>query len=181
MGSDETKLQKLTKWLKANPEFKSPSRQRDFLVVLIGEIERIEAMITARAKSPQKSRGTFEEVSGYAVEIELPATDGDWFFDKMTGSGWRNDGKPVADWKAVMRVWKRLNLFPSLRVAGGPGINPTVLFIAQSKELDGIEKKLEILEGNHSGMQNWEQEELDERKALRIRRKELKAKMEQTI
>lgn len=62
-----------------------------------------------------KARGTSEECKTFAVGINLPESDGEWFFDKCEGCGWKNDGKPIVDWKATFRAWKRLNLPPSLK------------------------------------------------------------------
>lgn len=61
-----------------------------------------------------KARGSMEEVVAYVTgHGNLPSTDGEWFYDKMLASGWKNDGKDVKDWKATVRTWKSISIFPS--------------------------------------------------------------------
>lgn len=67
-----------------------------------------------------KSKGTLEELKSYAVEIGMPASDGEWCFDKWEGNGWKNDGKPIADWKATIRSWKRGNFLASQKSCAPP-------------------------------------------------------------
>lgn len=70
--------------------------------------------LEAGAPSKQsKARGSVAECVAYAREKELPDSDGQWFFDKAEGSGWRNGGEPIKDWKATMRSWKGAGIFPS--------------------------------------------------------------------
>lgn len=67
-----------------------------------------------------KAKGTADELKAYAVELGMPASDGEWCFDKWEGNGWKNDGKPIADWKATMRVWKRSRYLASQKSASPP-------------------------------------------------------------
>lgn len=60
-----------------------------------------------------KARGTKPEVVDYAKEIELTHTDGDWFFDKCEGCGWKNGKSAIRDFRATMRSWKAQGYFPS--------------------------------------------------------------------
>lgn len=60
-----------------------------------------------------KARGAVEELRAYAVERQLPASDGEWLYDKMLTSGWKVDGKDVKDWQALIRVWQKNGYFPS--------------------------------------------------------------------
>lgn len=56
------------------------------------------------------------EVAAYFKEIGLPESDGVWFWDKMVGSGWKNGGQKVADWKATVRAWKTAGHLPSSKI-----------------------------------------------------------------
>ena len=60
-----------------------------------------------------KTRGTIEELKAYVVEIGLPESDGEWLFDKWEGTGWKNDGKPIGNWMATARNWKRMGIMLS--------------------------------------------------------------------
>lgn len=53
------------------------------------------------------------EVVAYCQEIGLPAADGVAVFDKWTGSGWKNGGQAIKDWKATIRAWKAQGYMPS--------------------------------------------------------------------
>lgn len=60
-----------------------------------------------------KNRGTLEDLKSYAKEIGLLESDGEGCFDKWQGNGWKNDGKPIVDWKSTMRAWKRFGYMAS--------------------------------------------------------------------
>lgn len=60
-----------------------------------------------------RARGVREDVVAYIVNRGLPQTDGEWFFDKMLASGWKNGGEPVKDWQATVRTWQTCGFFPS--------------------------------------------------------------------
>ncbi|MDZ4287380.1 MAG: hypothetical protein U0984_05450 [Prosthecobacter sp.] len=71
--------------------------------------------IEAKLDTKAKTRGTRDEVIAYAVELGLPASDGEWFWAKCEGSGWRNDGHAIKDWQATMRAWKLAGYMTSQR------------------------------------------------------------------
>ena len=60
-----------------------------------------------------KSKGTREDVVAYCQGEGLTPDDGEWFFDKAEGCGWKNNGKAIVDWRATVRAWKRSKYFPS--------------------------------------------------------------------
>jgi uncharacterized protein YdaU (DUF1376 family) len=55
----------------------------------------------------------------YAVELGLPASDGESVWDKWQGNGFTNGGKPMKDWKAVLRSWKGYGYLPSQKQSKG--------------------------------------------------------------
>jgi len=61
----------------------------------------------------QKSKGTIQELKLYAVEINLPESDGEFMFDHWTSNGWKNGPSSVKDWKAGFRKWKSQGWLPS--------------------------------------------------------------------
>lgn len=65
------------------------------------------------ATKKRKDRGTIEELREYAVEIGLPASDGDFMFEHWSFNGWKNGKEPVRDWKAGIRKWKLGGWLPS--------------------------------------------------------------------
>lgn len=72
-----------------------------------------------------KARGSLAEVIAHAVKIELQEIDGQWFFDKCEGCGWKNGKTAIRDFRATMRSWKAQGYFPSQKPAQRNG-KPTV-------------------------------------------------------
>lgn len=64
-----------------------------------------------------KAKGALEAVVAYCVSRGLPESDGQWFFDKAEGCGWKNGGKAIVDWRATVRSWSFGNYFPSQKLA----------------------------------------------------------------
>jgi uncharacterized protein YdaU (DUF1376 family) len=60
-----------------------------------------------------------DAVVAYAVELGLPASDGESVWDKWQGNGFTNGGKPMKDWKAVLRSWKGYGYLPSQKQSKG--------------------------------------------------------------
>lgn len=65
------------------------------------------------AREKGNGHAKLKESVVYCVSLGLLESDGQWFFDKCEGSGWTNNGKPIADWKATMRAWKAQGYMPS--------------------------------------------------------------------
>jgi len=72
-----------------------------------------------------KGKGTQQEVTTFCISIGLPASDGDWFYYKARGCGWKNNGKAIIDWQDTCRAWKLANVFPSQKPARGVNGVPT--------------------------------------------------------
>jgi hypothetical protein len=54
------------------------------------------------ATKKSKARGTIEELKLFALEIDLPESDGENCFHKWQSTGWQG----IKDWQAKMRTWK---------------------------------------------------------------------------
>lgn len=86
------------------------------------EEKKEEAQAPPPPKIPKKkkkssNRGTIDELQGYAKEIGLPASDGEFMFDHWEENGWMNGRNPVANWKAGIRKWKSQGWLPSIKNA----------------------------------------------------------------
>lgn len=77
-----------------------------------GEFEGVNPFAPLEEKSKKKAASEQEAVE-FCRDIGLKPDDGSWFWDKCEGSGWKNAGKPIVDWKAVVRSWQRIAIFPS--------------------------------------------------------------------
>lgn len=61
----------------------------------------------------KKGKASYEEVKAFCSGLSLPASDGEWFWNKCEGNGWANGGKPIRDWRATIRSWKAAGYLPS--------------------------------------------------------------------
>jgi hypothetical protein len=59
-----------------------------------------------------------DAVVAYAGELGLPSSDGESVWDKWQGNGFTNGGKPMKDWRAVLRSWKGYGYLPSQKQGG---------------------------------------------------------------
>lgn len=76
-----------------------------------------ELPLAARTNPTKKARGTREEIGAYALEIGLTDDDAEWFWLKMVENDWKVGKQPVKDWKARMRQWSIMKIFPSQKNA----------------------------------------------------------------
>lgn len=56
---------------------------------------------------------SIEQVIAFARGELIEQIDAEWFYWKCEGNGWKNNGKPILDWKATIRSWKRAGYLPS--------------------------------------------------------------------
>lgn len=71
-----------------------------------------------------KSRCSLEEARSFCKEIGLPESDGESFFYKCEGNGWRNNTQPIKDWKSTVRHWKIAGYMPSQKQRQGQFSKP---------------------------------------------------------
>lgn len=63
--------------------------------------------------SSMKSKASENELVAYAKELNLPASDGSYLFDKWEGCGWMNGKNPIKCWRATFRQFKKGGWLPS--------------------------------------------------------------------
>lgn len=64
--------------------------------------------------SSSDSEGSgLQRVREFCKSEGISNSDADWFYYKGEGNGWTNGGKPILDWKATLRSWKRAGYLPS--------------------------------------------------------------------
>jgi hypothetical protein len=71
-----------------------------------------------REQTPDIDIGTdsgLQRVREFSRGEGIAESDADWFYWKGRGNGWTNGGKPILDWKATLRSWKRAGYLPSQR------------------------------------------------------------------
>ncbi len=61
------------------------------------------------------------EAVQYAKTKGISESDAEGFFDSMESGGWTRAGKPLKDWKAALRTWKRNGWLPSQKQQNGQG------------------------------------------------------------
>lgn len=100
---------------------------------------RSSSSYSSSSFSVQKKRCTEEESVKFCLSQSLTEDDGKWFFDKCEGNGWKNSGKPIVDWQATIRSWKRVKtIFPSQKNGNGQ----KVLTFQKQKERAPIYDKM---------------------------------------
>lgn len=100
-----------------DPNRKEPEEEQE------EEPEAPAFRLDAQKPKARKDRGTLEEFRAFAVEIGLPASDGEARFYGLESNGWKAGKNPVKDWKASMRTWKINGFHPSQK-NGGMGSEP---------------------------------------------------------
>lgn len=74
-------------------------------------------------KPQNKKRGTAEELIAFCESNGLPASDGEWLFNKWEGNAWTNNGKPISDWRATIRGWKAHGYMSSQKQGSRHGLS----------------------------------------------------------
>lgn len=62
---------------------------------------------------PNKARGTLDDLQAFAVEIGLPASDGEAMFYRLEADGWKRGTQPLKCWRSHMRNYKSRGIHPS--------------------------------------------------------------------
>lgn len=65
------------------------------------------------------AKGTLEELKAYAIELQLPESDGAYLFDNWTANGWTRNGQKIKCWKSAFRTWKSGGWLPSQKGSNG--------------------------------------------------------------
>ena len=60
-----------------------------------------------RSAEGKRRAESVEDVITYALEQKASEEDGRDFWDSQESGGWTRSGKPIKDWKAHFRTWKR--------------------------------------------------------------------------
>lgn len=91
---------------------------------LANELLRLDKMLqpelpgmSEQFQKRDKGRGTLRECLDYFQEVKLEKRDAEWFYDKCEGCGWKNSGKAIIDWRATVRAWSKMDIFPSQKPA----------------------------------------------------------------
>lgn len=117
---------------------------------------------------------TLEQCGLRAIDIGLPATEGERFWHYHETSGWIVRGKPMKSWHSAMAIWKMnwqkwsQNHSAKDRI----GTSPMQLMLWKT-ELDRVEQAIKNVRGGYSENMDYTREDLDKLNQLRERRKEL--------
>lgn len=145
----------------------------------LSELHRVDKLLQPELfdlPAKQKSRGTLEEVIEFCVNRSLTKADGEWFFEKCQGCGWKNNGQPIVDWRSTVRAWQACGgIFPSQKqgATSNGKLSPAEIMVRQ-KELDSAIAQMTAIKNSYSEHQSWDKKDRDKWQALRVRRDELK-------
>jgi hypothetical protein len=88
----------------------------------------------AAPESQNNHHPTVEQMARYCVELGLPGADAYSVFKHWEGNGWTVSGKPVRDWKAILRAWQDKGYMPSQK-ADGDGGTPAPMRQAENPDV----------------------------------------------
>jgi len=81
--------------------------------VLLNDVTHTEA--EAEADTKKNKKPSFDDTFGFCNKIGLTRTDAEYMQDKWLETGFKNNGKPIKDWQAQIRNWKRMSYLPSTK------------------------------------------------------------------
>ena len=105
-------------------------------------------------RTPSKTRACQCECEQYAVSIGLTKEDGEWFFFRSEGCGWKNNGKHIADWQSTIRGWKLARVFPSQKVNGASRSVPAPIPAQRTrfqitKDIEAVKARISQIKTEH--------------------------------
>jgi hypothetical protein len=81
--------------------------------VLLNDVTHTEA--EAEADTKKNKKPSFDDTFDFCNKIGLTRTDAEYMHDKWLETGFKNNGKPIKDWQAQIRNWKRMSYLPSTK------------------------------------------------------------------
>lgn len=115
MLTEEERREYKAKWIK--------DKRRQMSTKSTGvDASRRSASASASSSASVLKKGkanSLEEVVQYCTRHGLAESDGDWFWYKCEGNGWKNNGKPIVDWQSTVISWKTIKIFPSQKQTSG--------------------------------------------------------------
>lgn len=95
-------------WLPSSEYFREVPGSSGNLPPEEEEEEEVEKKKKLKARARQ-----VDDVLAFVAELQLPPSDGEWFWNKCEGNGWRNGNSKISDWKATIRAWRAAGYMPS--------------------------------------------------------------------
>jgi hypothetical protein len=81
--------------------------------VLLNDVTHTEA--EAEADTKKNKKPSFDDTFDFCNKIGLTRTDAEYMQDKWLETGFKNNEKPIKDWQAQIRNWKRMSYLPSTK------------------------------------------------------------------
>lgn len=81
--------------------------------VLLNDVTHTEA--EAEVDTKKNKKPSFDDTFDFCNKIGLTRTDAEYMQDKWLETGFKNNGKPIKDWQAQIRNWKRMSYLPSTK------------------------------------------------------------------
>ena len=80
---------------------------------LLNDVTHTEA--EAEVDTKKNKKPSFDDTFDFCNKIGLTRTDAEYMQDKWLETGFKNNGKPIKDWQAQIRNWKRMSYLPSTK------------------------------------------------------------------
>ena len=81
--------------------------------VLLNDVTHTEA--EAEVDTKKNKKPSYDDTFDFCNKIGLTRTDAEYMQDKWLETGFKNNGKPIKDWQAQIRNWKRMSYLPSTK------------------------------------------------------------------
>ena len=80
---------------------------------LLNDVTHTEA--EAEVDTKKNKKPSYDDTFEFCKKIGLAKIDAEYMQDKWLETGFKNNGKPIKDWQAQIRNWKRMNYLPSTK------------------------------------------------------------------
>ena len=107
-----------TRWNKEKPISKQAPKEPDGIAIanpLGMPMAKNSSSSSTSSSSSKNKQPSFDEVLFFCQSIGLNRIDAEYMDDSWKMSGFTNNKKPVKDWQAQIRNWKRMQYLPSTK------------------------------------------------------------------
>jgi len=94
--------------------------------------DKAEAEAEAEADIKKNKKPSYYDTFEFCQKIGLAKIDAEYMQDKWLETGFKNNGKPIKDWQAQIRNWKRMSYLPSTKQ------KPAMRSIHEPQKLRGL-------------------------------------------
>ena len=117
-----------------NPNLKTKKVNLTPNLVLENEVNQkpTPSSSSSSSSSSKNTQPSYDETFDFCQKNGLARIDAEYMQDKWLETGFKNNGKPIKDWQAQIRNWKRMSYLPSTKQ------KPPIRSIHEPQKLRGL-------------------------------------------